>query len=176
MFIDMNEIRGEGLVFEEEMRIPPLRGIADELILVDQAHVRGTATRGERGAELRGSLRGVLKLPCSRCNETFRTSFDVEFFLVLVATGERKDEEQPEEGDEDEARFDAPGGRADLVDIISEQIYLQIPLKPICAEDCKGLCSVCGANRNSTECGCIADRMDPRLLPLLGLRDSRSRS
>ena len=47
-----------------------------------------------------------------------------------------------------------------------EQIYLELPLKPICREDCRGLCTKCGCNRNRVECGCVDESIDPRLLAL----------
>ncbi len=170
MFIDVNEIRGEGLVFDEPLRVPPLLGIADETILVERARVRGTARRGERGADLEGSLRATVRMPCSRCNESFEIGLSVEFFLVLVAGEERPGSGAQGAEEEDAALYHAPDGRADLVDICSEQIYLNLPLKPVCSSGCKGLCPRCGANRNRTECGCGEECADPRLAPLLRFR------
>ncbi len=170
MFIDINEIREESLVFDERLRVPPLLGIADETILVESARVRGAARRGERGVDLEGNLRATLRMPCSRCNESFESGLSVEFFLILVAGEERLGPEDPGAEDEEAALYHAPDGRADLVDICSEQIYLNLPLKPVCSSGCKGLCPRCGANRNRTECGCGEERLDPRLAPLLRFR------
>ena len=64
----------------------------------------------------------------------------------------------------------AEGGRAELDVIASEQIYLNLPLKPLCREDCQGLCPTCGANRNRLKCGCRSEELDPRLAPLLELK------
>ena len=59
----------------------------------------------------------------------------------------------------------------DTIDIsllVDENIILNIPQKILCAEDCKGLCTVCGTNRNNRECACKHET-DPRLDALKGL-------
>jgi len=47
-----------------------------------------------------------------------------------------------------------------------EQFFLALPMKPLCREDCKGLCPVCGINRNRETCTCQSEWVDPRLEPL----------
>jgi uncharacterized protein len=58
-----------------------------------------------------------------------------------------------------------------LEDVLKEQILLALPLKPLCKEDCRGLCVHCGKNRNAGDCGCTEERSDPRWAALAGLRD-----
>ena len=58
----------------------------------------------------------------------------------------------------------------DLGDVIREQFYLALPMKPLCREDCKGLCPVCGVNRNREACSCDTTWVDPRMEPLRRLR------
>jgi uncharacterized protein len=173
MFIDINEIRDEGLAFDEPLRIPDLRGIADETIVVESARVKGRAVPGGRGAELDARLTARVVMPCSRCLEPFANDLSVSFFLTLVAGEEVRGPEADAREAEDATLFPAPGGRADLVEICSEQIYLNLPLKPICDEGCRGLCPACGANRNRSACGCAAEEIDPRLAPLLRFKKRR---
>ena len=54
-----------------------------------------------------------------------------------------------------------------------EQLYLALPMKPLCREDCRGLCAECGANLNLTTCGCARRWEDPRLAGLRALLDER---
>jgi len=103
---------------------------------------------------------------------------DVQLLLVpSEADGEEGDQdasrEEVEELDEEEEalRFECPDGKADLVQLVSEQIYLALPLKPLCREGCKGLCPHCGVNRNEESCDCKEAWIDPRLAPLQQLRD-----
>ncbi|MBN1297720.1 DUF177 domain-containing protein, partial [bacterium] len=59
--------------------------------------------------------------------------------------------------------------RIDICRVIAEQIVLQIPMKTLCSDDCKGLCSRCGADLNAGTCGCDRDSVDPRLAKLKDL-------
>ena len=56
---------------------------------------------------------------------------------------------------------DAPA--IDLSPLVRESMMLSLPTRPLCGEECRGLCAPCGANRNTTECACRDDWSDPRL-------------
>jgi uncharacterized protein len=56
-------------------------------------------------------------------------------------------------------------------DLIFEQLLLALPHKKLCREDCKGLCQICGVNRNVKECMCVTNIIDPRLEVLKKLID-----
>jgi uncharacterized protein len=57
----------------------------------------------------------------------------------------------------------------DLGPMVRDAIVLELPMAPLCREDCRGLCPQCGADRNEGECGCVAPR-DPRWANLDVLR------
>ena len=59
----------------------------------------------------------------------------------------------------------------DLGPMIRETVLLDLPEAPLCSADCKGLCPVCGADRNRTECRCVVDSRDPRWAALDAIRD-----
>jgi uncharacterized protein len=59
--------------------------------------------------------------------------------------------------------------RIDLNELLREQFYLALPMKPLCRDDCKGLCPQCGTNLNTGACSCATQWEDPRLAPLKGL-------
>ena len=59
--------------------------------------------------------------------------------------------------------------RAELPEVPREQILLEIPINLVCKPGCKGLCSVCGANKNEGDCGHVEDDIDPRLANLRSL-------
>jgi uncharacterized protein len=52
-----------------------------------------------------------------------------------------------------------------------DEFYLALPMKPLCKDDCKGLCPLCGANWNRDTCTCKAEWVDPRLAVLKKLLD-----
>jgi uncharacterized protein len=63
------------------------------------------------------------------------------------------------------------GDGIEVGDILREQILLSLPMKPICREDCQGLCPHCGKNRNLETCDCESVLLDPRLEPLLKIKN-----
>ena len=156
--------------FDRRPEIPDLEGTGGEPIPVRGAEIRGALTRSNRGVDLTGQVRARVQLLCSRCTEPFEIALAPEFFLTLVsepveiAPGERQMDE------EDVSLFHAPEGKVDLIGLIAEQIYLNLPLKPICTESCKGLCPNCGTNRNQEICECLEESIDPRLAPLLDFK------
>jgi uncharacterized protein len=62
-------------------------------------------------------------------------------------------------------------GMLDIIELLREQFQLALPMKPLCTEDCRGLCPECGANLNHASCGCVPKWEDPRLAALKGLVD-----
>jgi uncharacterized protein len=61
----------------------------------------------------------------------------------------------------------------DLNELLREQFYLTLPMKPLCSEDCKGICPQCGTNRNTAPCDCSPQWEDPRLAGLKTLLEKR---
>ena len=62
------------------------------------------------------------------------------------------------------------GDAIDLGELMREQFYLALPMKPLCGEDCQGLCPVCGKNRNRETCACESTWVDPRFEALRELK------
>lgn len=62
------------------------------------------------------------------------------------------------------------GTEIDLEPVAREAVLLELPLAPLCADDCAGLCPRCGADRNEVACGCVVDEPDPRWAGLEDLR------
>ncbi len=170
MFIDINEIEPEGISFDLSVPLGDLTGDDGAAIPVRRARLSGRAVPGGRGVELDGRLEGRVGLACVRCLEPFDVDLEADFSLTLVGeaiefgVGEAPLEEK------DTSLFFAAGGKADYRTIAEEQIYLNLPLKPVCRPECAGLCPTCGANRNLLECGCSRESVDPRLAPLQGLK------
>jgi DUF177 domain-containing protein len=113
-----------------------------------------------------GRVQTVLELPCSRCLEPYalpvEQTFDLRYQPHSQNTGEG--EREIEEDDLTTAFYE--NDEIDLGQLMREQFYLALPMKPLCAEDCKGLCSVCGKNLNRESCDCNRTWEDPRLAAL----------
>jgi uncharacterized protein len=170
MFIDIYKIDPDGLSFDEPVLGGDRQGeVADDARVVE-ARMTGTAEPGERGVDLRAHLAARVELECSRCLERFECTISSDFYLNLVPDGAEFGVGESEVSEESASLFFASEGRADLAQIAAEQVNLGLPLKPVCREDCKGLCPTCGVNRNRIECGCRDEDVDPRLAPLLDFK------
>ena len=166
MFIDINTIGSAGLSFERSVRLHGLEGPSRESIPDLDARLEGTVNPVPGGAELRARLGATVPLMCSRCLETFAWDVRTAFaWKVLRAST-----------DDDAAVLLAPEGKIGLEDLATEQLYLNLPLKPICSPACQGLCPTCGTNRNLGACACVSEDVDPRLAPLLPFRKKQKDS
>ena len=117
-----------------------------------------------------GRVRTQLELPCSRCLEPFRFPIDAAFDQrYLPASAASTDAEREVEEDDLETSYYSED-QIDLNELIQEQFYLVLPMKPLCTEDCKGLCAQCGTNLNSETCDCAPSWEDPRLAALKQLK------
>jgi DUF177 domain-containing protein len=115
-----------------------------------------------------GTVSTELELACGRCLEPFRLpvngSFDVRYLPQAENTG---DEREIEEDDLTDAFY--RDETIDLGQLMDEQFYLALPMKPLCRTDCKGLCPNCGTNLNEAACECQVRWVDPRLAGLKSL-------
>ena len=76
-----------------------------------------------------------------------------------------------EPGSDAEETYPLVGDQIDLEPLVRDAVLLELPLAPLCTDDCQGLCPVCGVNRNLTSCTCAAEARDPRWSALDDLKD-----
>ena len=137
-----------------------------------QGAMRGTVSLAKHGRDIlvRGHLEGRLALSCGRCLEPFTTPLETAFDLLLVPAPQGA---APEEEELSAAELDLDfysGETVDLEAIIREQIILMAPLKPLCQENCRGLCPACGADLNRETCSCPAGKSDSPFAALAKLK------
>jgi uncharacterized protein len=123
-----------------------------------------------------GSARTELELSCSRCLEPFRMPVDASFDLRFLPASEMPTEEERQMQEEDVDISYYRDDQIELNELLREQFYLALPMKPLCSEGCRGLCAQCGTNLNTGSCSCETVWEDPRLAPLKGLARPRGES
>jgi len=133
---------------------------------------RGTAEVWNAGDRIlvRAELAGEATLVCSRCLTSFTEPLSVSFEEEFVPEGaEVEDSEEDEESDRTVSQY--TGDEIDLSDPVRDNILLELPMKPLCDEACRGICPKCGTNLNQAECTCSdsSDAVDPRLSVLKDL-------
>lgn len=173
MHIDLHADEPVEFGFDESLSTGDLALDDSEDIGVLALSVRGRGMRTDPGeVALEGTLDARLELRCVRCLEPFEHPLRSSFELILVADDPDAGADEEREVDEREALlFVAAEGRVELRDVVREQVYLNLPQKPLCRPDCRGLCPTCGADRNRLECGCRSEEIDDRLAPLLELKN-----
>jgi uncharacterized protein len=114
--------------------------------------------KGDSRVEVQGFLSSKVQLVCDRCLGGYDFAVDVKFHLVLeVATEESWQIKDLECSSTDLDIIQLVEPEVDFGDILRQQLYLSLPDKRICSEDCKGLCSQCGGDLNKADCGCTKE-------------------
>jgi uncharacterized protein len=102
-----------------------------------------------------GSVEVAVRIGCSRCLADYETTVRSVFTIFYTKQqASRFDEEEVELAEQDLVSAFFSGEEIDLSVEIQEQVVMELPFKPLCCEECKGLCSRCGADLNQRECGC----------------------
>ncbi len=122
--------------------------------------------RSGRGLLISGSFSGGVALVCSRCLEPFHFQAEDRFHLYCETAAQAPPEEEHELTDDELDVTYLKEGRIYTDDLLRENILLSLPVQPLCHEDCRGLCPLCGANLNQAACDCTEARVDPRLQAL----------
>ena len=108
------------------------------------------------GEEVRvhGKVETTLESQCDRClgRAAFPVATSFDLFYRPVDPEAAPDEVAIDEGEAEMGFYELPG--LVLEDILREQLLLQLPMQRICDESCKGICPVCGGNRNEVACDC----------------------
>ena len=127
--------------------------------------VQGKVTNRAGALLLEGTASTVLDLTCDRCCKPFSAEKTVVLDSLLATELENEDSE-------DEIIL-LDNGTADLDEVASTAFILAMDTKHLCSEDCKGLCSRCGADLNLGPCACKPE-VDPRLAALAQLLDDKA--
>lgn len=161
MIIIVDHLKDAPLTFhidESVETFPLLAGMAVDKHCVFTGKLQGdiTVTREFDNIRVNGRVAVPLALSCSRCLEDFASFIDTSFTIFF-----RKDkaivdssDDELELGELDLISSTYSGNEIDLTHELEEQVAMEIPLKPLCKDTCKGLCHVCGTDLNISSCSC----------------------
>jgi len=132
--IFINQVPPGGLLLEEEIK-PAELDLETELIKYRSGlKVKAFVSRAINAIIVELDIQALLSAPCSRCLTEFRWQFNKNTRLSYT--------------------FDSSTSFIDLNPDIREEVMLDYPIKPLCGPDCKGLCVICGKNKNEGGCNC----------------------
>lgn len=108
--------------------------------------------------KMEGAGRVSVWIPCSRCLELVRVDLDIE--IDEKVDMKLSDQERIEALDESSY---IQGKELDTDELLHNELLIKWPMRVLCKEDCKGICSRCGANLNQGSCDCDTADLDPRM-------------
>lgn len=136
MKIRVNDIPKDGVELTESHDAGALDLSRDDLRFVLPIAITAFVTRDKDEVYARILTKGKLEITCARCLSPYRIDLKKDFDLSYEVKGKTT---------------------LDLSEDIRQEIILEYPLKPLCKQDCKGLCLVCGKNLNEGSCGHKSD-------------------
>ncbi|MFA7467076.1 MAG: DUF177 domain-containing protein [Desulfotomaculaceae bacterium] len=155
--------RGERVDFYCLEKLPPLSVEGEDIKFAQEVEYRLSLTNADDAIVIDGMINVDLLVQCNRCLDSFVYPMEAHFQETYC-----------------DSNFSQPGGKqpdwvpfsGDQIDIapeVTQTILVNLPMRFICRADCRGLCSVCGADLNNNQCQCTRDELDPRLAKLKDL-------
>lgn len=135
---------------------------ADDFRIIGPVNLDVKVQKDALKVRLVGRVVATLEIDCGRCLDPFRVPVDATFDSLFLPLAEVTGEAEKEVVAEDFGVSVYQNDTIDLGDVMREQFYLALPMKPLCTPDCQGLCPVCGVNRNRESCTCQTEWVDPR--------------
>jgi uncharacterized protein len=152
---DTLNLQAEGAAFKNQVKVElNLTKMQDQLIC-------------------RGKVETQVTLECSRCLNEYRHSLSPDITFVIDLGGTPDQEKSEEEG---YFFADPASTHFEIDELVRETLLLSLPFKPLCSEECRGLCSVCGTDLNQSRCECKKENVDPRWDQLKSLLKNKSQA
>ncbi len=171
MFISLQQLEHHPVRFNLDVPVGQI-DFDSKLTQSSALHAEGSAqllnhSLGE--IRIRGKLKVAMQAMCDRCLEAAVFPIEDEFDLVYMPAEESgAGEDEIDQGGIDVGFYEGNG--LALNDILREVVLLALPMQLVCREACKGICPVCGQNRNQRDCGCHAEAVDDRWSKLKDFR------
>ena len=156
-FSDLLAKGGRNKEIKLSFEFQPVKFEGEEIKAVSMVDVNGQVNSKDEVIELKAHVKTNLELTCSRCLDTFIYPIDIDIEERFTKSKELQ---------EDEELIFVEDDTLDIIQIVENCIISTLPIKRLCKEDCKGLCSQCGTNKNIKECQCDDFDVDIRLAKL----------
>lgn len=170
MQIRLDKVGIEPTTWQETLEIDAASLDRADLVGLSKIDWSGSIRLEESGFLLEARAKYDQKILCDRCLEPIIDPVSSELKLLVLNREPDAIEGEIELDSADLEVLYCPGEILDTRNILREQVELNIPMRALCRDDCRGLCPHCGQNRNETSCDCEAP-IDPRWEVLRGLEE-----
>jgi uncharacterized protein len=167
MIIYIDKLPKEGLIVSRDFEYLNVDLVEENAAFLGPTHVEAVVRRMGEEVWIKGKLTARVSFICSRCLTPYEFLVDSSFDLVYYPGELDILKEELEE--DDMSRVFYHDNQINLGEVILEQLNLTFPIKPLCSENCEGICAVCGQIRRGGKCACLVKEEDPRLRKLKNL-------
>jgi uncharacterized protein len=175
MKVDVSNVPEWGLEVDVELDAREIDLADAGADLAGDVHLKGRVLKAGDEILLEGTLRAAFNLNCSRCLKNFVKPFEFDISATYAQTSGDRPDGRAETALDEDTRIMLLDDEIDLLSGIREDVVLNIPVKPLCSEDCRGLCIQCGTDLNEGECTCRKEDVDLRFAPLSDIRTQLER-
>lgn len=165
MQINLSElltVPGKSMTYTQPVEMEQFHGPAADYPVTEKQPAELTITHTEKKKlRLEGKAHLTLLMPCDRCLEPVPVPFSLPLSEELdLETGDEEGAEEQEEHPYIQEYL------LDVDQLITNELMVNLPMKVLCREDCKGICPRCGQNLNHGDCGCDRVAPDPRMVAI----------
>lgn len=167
MYIDVERLKQEKnftQTYNFQLDLPHFMLGQEKIKFIKPVSVSFNATFTKKDVSVKGSITAQIERICHRCLDNFIQVFEIPFEERFVTANQYNELTEKEKIQEDINWY--KHGKINIEPLIEQALYLQLPMKAVCKEDCLGLCMKCGSNLNLKKCGCKDEDIDPRLAVL----------
>ena len=162
MLIELATLERQGGKFARKYEPGELKLDDERLNLAEPPSVSGRIQQSDAKVTVSGKLEAKLQLECDRCLKTVIVPVSNDFNVEYVTPDVYQAGSGAELLDEDLSLSVFNGAVIDIDDLVREQLLLAVPTQALCQAECKGLCPVCGNDKNLKDCNCQEAEIDPR--------------
>ena len=156
---DITDSEGKHIQLQPELELDKISFQMGDYPILEKTPVELEITNtGNKVLELKGIGSVTVGIPCDRCLEQVAVKIPYEIEQKLDM--KKSDTERVQDLDENDY---LTGMDLDVDRLVYLEVLMSWPLKVLCREDCKGICSRCGKNLNKGSCGCAEEPKDPRM-------------
>ena len=149
-------------------------GSFDERVsLVEPVDVKGNVRLAGAEVFVNGHIETRAQVECDRCLKQLEIPVKADFDLQYITGAEYESSAAAELTEEALSVSVFDGETIDVDEIVKEQILLAVPTRLLCQPDCKGICPVCGIDKNTGDCECETKEVDPRWAALKNLTSGK---
>ena len=152
----------------------------EDFRIVAPVQLTARLTKDNEKVRLVGRLQTMLEADCGRCLDPLTIPVDANLDVLFLpeldqthaaSAGGGKDDDEAEVREADTGVSFYKNDTIDLGEIMRDEFYLAVPMKPLCRPDCPGLCPECGARLDGDHVAHATEELDPRLASLARFLD-----